>query len=63
MGIGIGEMIPDKGVFKRRGSDVWPHRGEVAGIEWTEIDTDAAVWSMPSERTKNGRATRCRSRP
>lgn len=31
-------------------------RGEVAGMEWIEIDAKAALWTMPSERTKNGRA-------
>jgi len=29
---------------------------EVAGMRWSEIDGDARVWSLPSERTKNGRA-------
>lgn len=30
-------------------------RGEVAGMEWAEMDLDAARWSLPGERTKNGR--------
>jgi integrase len=29
-------------------------RGEVAGMAWSEIDGD--VWTLPKERTKNGRA-------
>ena len=29
-------------------------RGEVAGMQWTELDLDAAKWSLPGERTKNG---------
>jgi integrase len=31
-------------------------RGEVAGMAWSEINFDAATWSIPSERTKNGRS-------
>jgi integrase len=31
-------------------------RGEVAGMRWSELDLDAGLWSMPGERTKNGRA-------
>ena len=30
--------------------------GEVAGATWREIDTDAAIWTIPAARTKNGRA-------
>ena len=30
-------------------------RGEVAGMAWSEIDLDAGAWSLPRERTKNGR--------
>ena len=30
-------------------------RSEVAGMLWDELDLDAAVWTMPGERTKNGR--------
>ena len=29
-------------------------RGEVAGMRWDEIDLDAAEWSLPGARTKNG---------
>ena len=29
-------------------------RGEVAGMEWGEVDLDRGVWSLPGERTKNG---------
>ena len=29
--------------------------GEVAGARWDEIDTAAGVWTIPGERTKNGR--------
>lgn len=28
-------------------------RGEATGMRWSEIDRDARVWRMPSERTKN----------
>lgn len=31
-------------------------RGEVAGMRWSEIDWTNAVWNIPAERTKNGRA-------
>ncbi len=31
-------------------------RAEVAGTVRSEIDTDEALWTLPSERTKNGRA-------
>lgn len=30
--------------------------GEVASAEWTEIDTNAAQWNIPAEKSKNGRA-------
>ncbi|MGH8200329.1 MAG: tyrosine-type recombinase/integrase [Steroidobacteraceae bacterium] len=30
--------------------------GEVAGAAWSEIDTERAVWTIPPERSKNGRA-------
>ncbi|MFT8243254.1 tyrosine-type recombinase/integrase [Roseomonas sp. BN140053] len=30
-------------------------RGEVAGMQWAELDLDAALWSLPGERTKNHR--------
>ena len=31
-------------------------REEVAGIRWTELDFERAVWSLPADRTKNGQA-------
>ena len=31
-------------------------RGEVSGIDTCEIDLDAKTWTIPSNRTKNGRA-------
>ena len=31
-------------------------RGEVADIAWSEIDLNAGLWTIPSERAKNGRA-------
>lgn len=33
-------------------------RGEVAGMRWSELhlDSDAPHWTLPAERTKNGRA-------
>jgi integrase len=30
-------------------------RGEVGGMRWSEIDTERGAWSLPPERTKNGR--------
>jgi integrase len=30
-------------------------RDEVGQMEWSEIDLDAGVWTLPSARTKNGR--------
>jgi integrase len=30
-------------------------RGECAGMLWAEIDTKAALWTLPATRTKNGR--------
>ncbi len=30
-------------------------REEVGGMLWPEINTDSALWSLPGERTKNGR--------
>ena len=30
--------------------------GEAAGARWSEIDLDAAIWRLPSERTKNAMA-------
>jgi integrase len=30
-------------------------RDEVAGMNWAELDLDAGLWSLPGERTKNGR--------
>lgn len=29
-------------------------REEVAGMRWSELDLDRAMWSLPKERTKNG---------
>jgi integrase len=31
-------------------------RDEVAGMRWSEIDDPRALWTIPSERAKNGRA-------
>jgi integrase len=31
-------------------------RDEVAGMRWSELSPDRAVWTIPKERTKNGRA-------
>ncbi len=31
-------------------------RGEVAGMRWSEISEDWSVWTVPAERTKNGKA-------
>jgi integrase len=30
-------------------------RGEVAGMLWSELDLDGALWSLPGSRTKNAR--------
>ena len=32
--------------------------GEVVGAEWSEIDLEAAVWTQPAAKTKNGREHR-----
>lgn len=29
-------------------------RDEVAGMDWAELDRDAAIWTIPAERAKNG---------
>ncbi|WP_137390945.1 tyrosine-type recombinase/integrase [Rhodoligotrophos defluvii] len=29
-------------------------RGEVAGMRWSEIDFERAMWTIPAQRTKNG---------
>ena len=29
-------------------------RDEVAGMQWSELDRDAAMWTIPGSRTKNG---------
>lgn len=29
--------------------------GETAGMRWSELDLDAATWSLPAPRTKNGK--------
>lgn len=29
--------------------------GEVATMTWSEVDTDAALWTIPAEKTKSGR--------
>jgi hypothetical protein len=31
-------------------------RGEVAGMRWSEIDLERAVWTIPAARSKNGRS-------
>ena len=31
-------------------------RGEVAGIEWSELDLDAGLWTIPAAKAKNGKA-------
>jgi integrase len=31
-------------------------RGEIAGIRWSEINLDKGVWTLPKERSKNGKA-------
>lgn len=31
-------------------------RGEIAGMQWDEFDLVSGVWTIPSNRTKNGRA-------
>ena len=36
--------------------------GEVRGAKWSEIDLDAAVWTVPKERMKAAGSTACRCR-
>lgn len=31
-------------------------RGEVGGMTWAELDLDGAIWRIPGDRTKNGKA-------
>jgi integrase len=31
-------------------------RSEVAGLRWEELDRDAALWTLPADRSKNGMA-------
>ena len=31
-------------------------RAEVAGMQWAEVDLEAATWRIPKERSKNGKA-------
>jgi integrase len=31
-------------------------RGEVGGMQWSELDLERGIWSLPPERTKNARA-------
>lgn len=31
-------------------------RGEIAGMEWSEIDWQGRLWTLPAERSKNGQA-------
>lgn len=31
-------------------------REEIGGLRWSEIDLDRGVWTLPAERSKNGRA-------
>jgi integrase len=33
-------------------------RGEIVGLQWTELDLDAGWWLLPAERAKNGLAHR-----
>ena len=33
-------------------------RGEILGMRWAELDLDAAWWTLPAERSKNGLAHR-----
>jgi integrase len=30
-------------------------RGEVAGMQWSELDLESGLWTLPRERVKNGR--------
>lgn len=31
-------------------------RGELANMRWSELDLDNRIWTIPSERSKNGKA-------
>jgi integrase len=50
---GIGEPF---GSFVRLLLLTGQRRSEVAGMRWSEIDKSRRVWTLSSERTKNGRA-------
>jgi integrase len=30
-------------------------RGEITGVTWSELDLEGGIWTLPRERTKNGR--------
>ncbi|MFC7609334.1 tyrosine-type recombinase/integrase [Teichococcus aestuarii] len=34
-------------------------RSEVAGMRWSELSPDLSTWTVPAQRSKNGRAHRC----
>jgi integrase len=49
---GVGEPF---GSFVRLLTLTGQRRSEVAGMRWSEIDEGQCLWTLPGERTKNGR--------
>jgi integrase len=54
--VAAGNAAPRYGAIIRLLILTGQRRGEVAGMTWDEISEDLAIWTMPSERTKNGAA-------
>jgi integrase len=44
------------GVIIRLAMLTGARRAEIAGLPWSELDFDRAVWALPAARSKNGRA-------
>jgi integrase len=48
-----GRMAEPWGVLVRLLLLTGQRRGEVAGMQWDEVDLEAAIWRLPGDRTKN----------
>jgi integrase len=56
---GVGELEDERvRAFYKLAFLTCARRGELLGMTWPEVDLDAALWSLPVERAKNGRAWR-----
>ena len=49
-----GHAAPPYGTIIRLLILTGQRRGEVAGMNWLELSDDLSIWTIPSERTKNG---------